>query len=257
MKIFSLVILSLILGGLCIFSCQTRPQPLQLVTLEYPPYEVEENGKITGMAVEIVEEVFQRMQKPVNIRLQPWDVALEMIKTGDADAVFTIFKTPAREQYADYNKEMLLPQMISLFTRKNAKIEYDGNLIKLQDYRFGIVKAVSYGSIIDSAFNQDIIRSVFIYETGQDNMEALLNGKIDILVSNRLGAWYILQQMGRADEVQELSPIVQSVPSYIAFSKVKDLNMIKDSFDNILKIMKEDGSYRKITDKYMLNKFRR
>ena len=120
---------------------------LELVTLQYPPYVFEHNGEIKGIALEIVEEAFRRMQQPVNVKLLPWARALKYIKRGKADAIFTAFKNPERETFMVYSKEVLINQTISLFVRKDSNIIFDGDLKKLSNYRFGVVRKVSYGKI--------------------------------------------------------------------------------------------------------------
>jgi polar amino acid transport system substrate-binding protein len=223
---------------------------LELVTLQYPPYEFLEEGEVKGVAVEIVKEVFKRMQRPINITMYPWDRSLDMIKKGEADAIFTIFKTPERELFADYSHEVLMPQIISLFVRHDSNIVFDGDLSKLSMYTFGVVRRVSYGSIFDEAVKNGVIRNIEISETGEENMNKLLQGRCDILLSNRYGALDIVKSMQKMDQVKELTPALQSVPSYIAFSKKRPLASLRDECDIIVRKMKDDGTYDRIIRAY-------
>ena len=81
-------------------------------------------------------------------------------------------------------------------------------------------------------------------------MEKLLKGRFDVLVSNKYGALDILKKMGKSDRVEELSPEIQSVPSYIAFSKKRNLSAIRDQFDSVFAAMKKDGTYDQIIKGY-------
>ncbi|MCJ7432233.1 MAG: transporter substrate-binding domain-containing protein [Anaerolineales bacterium] len=222
---------------------------IQLVTLQYPPYEFEENGQIKGIAVDIVTEAFKRMGYEVKISLYPWARSLEIMKNGEADAIFTAYKTPDREVFLEYSQEILMPQIVSLFVLKDSNITFDGDLSKLSQYRFGVVRAVSYGEKFDTlAKNKTLMTDEA--DTGEMNMDKLLKGRIDILVSNKYGALYILKQKGALDQVKELSPDLQSVPSYIAFSKVRNLTAVKEEFDKILAEMVKDGSVDKFINAY-------
>ena len=40
-------------------------------------------------------------------------------------------------------------------------------------------------------------------------------------------------------------------PSYLAFTKAKDMSVIADQFDKALMEMKSDGSYDRILEKYV------
>lgn len=223
---------------------------LELVTLQYPPYEYQENGKNKGIVVEIINEVFKRMDQPINITLYPWARALNMVKTGKADAIFTAFKNNEREVFADYSKEVLMPQTISLFSLKNKNIMFNGNLESIKDLSIGVVHKVSYGKLFDEARKSKIISRPVTSYTGEKNLKRLLNNDLDLLISNTYGGVDILCKLGKLDEVNILTPPIESIPSYIAFSKLKKLTDIRDKFDIILAKMKKDGSYDKILKTY-------
>lgn len=56
------IILSVLIYIVIIFSTtQVAAKTLEVVTLQYPPFEYMENGKLKGVVVEIVQEVFNRM----------------------------------------------------------------------------------------------------------------------------------------------------------------------------------------------------
>ncbi len=223
---------------------------LELVTLQYPPYEFEENGEVKGVAIDIINEVFSKMKQPISIKVLPWARAIGMIKSGNADAIFTAYKTAERETFADYSKEVLMPQTISLFVLKESNVAFDGDLSKLGSNSFGVVRKVSYGKSFDGAVKAGTISKVDESKTGVANMEKLLKGRFDILISNKYGAVQIMNDLGKADMIKELAPEVQSVPSYIAFSKKRNRAGIRDKFDVILADMKKTGAFDKIIDSY-------
>ncbi|MDW5415583.1 transporter substrate-binding domain-containing protein [Iodobacter sp. CM08] len=238
----------LILAGLAWFFCRSiaMAAPLELVTLQYPPYQYEENGETKGFVVEIVKEAFRRLHQPINITLLPWTRSIKMIEDGSADAVFTAYKTPEREVFADYSKEILMPQVVSLFVLKGSPIQFDGHLSSLASYRFGVVSKISYGDVFDSAVKNKTITELDETFTGEKNIEKLLAKRFDVLVSNKYGALDILKRHGHLDKVRELSPEVQTIPSYMAFSKKKNLAILRDRFDEVLLAMKKDGTYQRI-----------
>lgn len=236
---------------LCINSFSAE---LKLVTLQYPPYEYEENKEVKGVAVEIVKEVFKRMGQPIKIELLPWARAIYMIEKGEADGIFTAYKTLEREAFADYSKEILMPQVVALFIKEDSTIAFDGDFGKLNKYKFGVVKEVSYGEKFDKAVKNKIITNIEDVTIGEQNFLKLSAGRLDIVVSNKYGAIDIINKLKKSKEIKELLPEVQNVPSYIAFSKKKNLSKIRDKFDEILKEMKKDGSYDKIINDYFREK---
>lgn len=240
------LILIFLLLGTSFSSAET----LKLVTLDYPPYEFKRGDRVLGIAVEMVREGFHRLGHEVEIAVYPWPRALEAVKEGEADAVFTAFRTEERFDYLDYCAEVLIQQTTSLFVRAGSDIQFNGDLSTLGDYRIGVVRGVSYGSIFDTAVQSGVLTLLDESVTGQQNMSKLLVGRFDILVSNRYGAWDILKKMRKQEMVRELKPVIQHVPSYLAFSKARQHTGLRDRFDAVLREMKEDGSWQGIIDAY-------
>jgi len=233
-----------------IISTMAQAKTLRLVTLEYPPYEYTEDGQLKGLAVEVIKRTFMEMQQPITIEVLPWARAMRYIKDGTRDAVFTAFKNPERERFADFSKQVLMQQAVSLFVRKDSQIEYDGDLNKLKQYSLGVVRKISYGLILDTAIKDNTFRRVEEANEGTQNFGLLLNQRVDMVASTKFGGYHILRQLKRKNDVKELPVSIQNLPSYIAFSKVRKLTKIRDEFDSALIRLKASGEYQKIIDDY-------
>lgn len=237
---------SIVCGLFMLAGINGHADELQLVTLDFPPYEYLSNGEAKGAAVEVVKEAFKRMGQPVKISVLPWARAIKMVEDGAADGIFTAYKTAEREQFADYSREVLIPQIVELYVRKDAKIVFDGDIAKLSGYKFGLVRAISYGDKIDGALKNKTIGNTEAVNDAEPNFLKLLNARVDIVPSNKYVAVDVLNKLKKLDEVKALSPEVQNVPSYLAFSKKKNLSATRDRFDETLKKMKAEGAYDKI-----------
>jgi len=225
-------------------------QTLKLVTLEYPPYEYSEDGKVKGMAVEVVKLIFKEMNQDISIELLPWARAIKYIEEGSRDAIFTAYKNPVRENFADYSTEVLMPQVVSFFVKKGSTINFDGDINKLSQYSIGVVRKISYGQKLDVAIKNGTFKRVDKANDVTQNFRKLIKGRIDIIPNSKYGGYHILKKLNQSNEVDELSVNVQSVPSYIAFSKKRNLKDIRDKFDIILKRLKDDGTYLQILKNY-------
>lgn len=180
-----------------------HPEELRLVTLQYPPYEFESNKKVEGVAAEIVKEVFKRMKQDIKIELLPWSRAIKEIEEGEADGIFTLYKTPERELFANYSNEVLIPQTVSLFVLRDSDISFDGDLQKLSKYKFGVVRGVSYGQKFDLAVQVGIISNIEEVTIGEQNFMKLAASRIDIVISNKYGAMEIINKLGKAKKMKE------------------------------------------------------
>lgn len=238
--------ISLAFALVLFLSAAAFAEPLKIVTLSYPPYEYMEDGEVKGVATRVVREVFQRMDVEIEIELMAWADALDAVRVGEADAIYTAFRTPEREEYLVYPNTELVGQMTSLFVREGSAIDYNGDLVPLAKYTFGVVEQVSYGSFFDAAVEHGIIDKLIVSRNGEQSVRRFLAGESDILVSNWLEAWTILAEMGRKDGVRALSPPLQNVPSYLAFSKKSEHLDLVRSFETALSEIRIDGTYGKL-----------
>ena len=76
---------------------------MSLTSLQYPPYIItEDDGTVTGMATEIVQAIFKEMGRDSTVSVNAWARSLQMVKDGDADAIFTAYKNDERVKFMDY-----------------------------------------------------------------------------------------------------------------------------------------------------------
>lgn len=229
----------------------TMAAPLKVVSLQLPPMHYEEEGIIKGIAVDIVNEVFARMEQPITLRLYPFARSLNMIEDADADAIFAIVKTPEREQFLNYPDEVLINQTAILFARKDAQIHFDGDLRTLSGYRFGILRAATYGKQWEEATSTGIISKIDKVNSYPQNILKLASNRVDIVIGPRLSMLYAMKKLGYQNVAQELSPHIEVVPTYLAFSKTRVAPETIKLFERTLKALKEDGTYEKIVNSYI------
>jgi polar amino acid transport system substrate-binding protein len=223
-----------------------RADQYHFATFDFPPFEHEQDGKVQGMGVELVTEAMKRLGHTVDIKVYPIARALEETKTGQIDGVFTAYKTPEREAYLTYSHEVLIAQAMCLFVPKDSKITYDGNLCSLGTSKIGIINKMSYGKIFDGAAKDGTLKD---FEPSNDtalNIKKLLANRTDIIISSRLAALYFAKTLGVQDQIRELVPPVETVPSYLAFTRTKDMTALADSFDKEIRAMHADGTYDRI-----------
>lgn len=240
----TILLLLIIISYISIYS-----RTLDIVTLDYPPYIYEDENTIKGLSVEIIEEVFTKMGVSIKITILPWVRALKQIKVGESDAIFTVYKTKERLEFIDFSNEIIIYQIVSLFTHKSSNIVFKGSLDDIKRLNIGLVRGVSYGSIFDDAVRNNKLKKLYVANNGSSNFEMLLSNRVDIVVSNKYGAHYIIDK--NKFQVKELIPEIERIPSYIGFSKKRELLEVRDEFDRILIELKKDNTYNSIIKKYI------
>ncbi|WDP91546.1 MAG: transporter substrate-binding domain-containing protein [Desulfobacter sp.] len=239
---------------LLIFCCSipASADHFNFVSLEFPPLEYAgRNGEAEGIAVDIVKTIMAHLGHTVDIRIYPWARSLRMVKRGEADAIFTAYKNDEREQFLDYSKTVLIPQIIAFYVRKDSGIKYDGDLLKLKSQRIGVLNTISYGKKFDDVREQLNTRVV---QNLKCNFKKLKANRVDLVISNVYMGDSTIKKMGLDHEFKRLSPAVQAVDSFIAFSKARGLMAIRDQFDAALEKLIADGTYDKIMAGYGIKK---
>ncbi|GAB2879091.1 transporter substrate-binding domain-containing protein [Pseudoduganella ginsengisoli] len=219
------------------------------VSFEYPPL-ITGGAEPTGFAVELVRQVFRQMGDDVAVNLYPWERAMAMVKAGQADCIFTIYRSPVREQFLDYSHEVLAQQVVYFFARKQDAPEFNGNMDLVKGVRIGVARQINYGPRFEGFRDRLVIDEA---STIEQNFRKLAAGRVDLVPSNLHTAMATLALPGMrdaADTIVRLSPPIEAVPSYIGFSRQRHLSELRDRFDSELKKFFKSDAYRAMLEKY-------
>ncbi|MBU2918241.1 transporter substrate-binding domain-containing protein [Psychrosphaera sp. F3M07] len=223
---------------------------LKVYTIEQPPISYTEDGEFKGIAVDIVKEVFKRMNQPIELYIYPLARALKELREQDGDAIFALVNNPKREKYLLYSDEILITQTGTLFTRREDNISFNGDFSVLTQYRFGTLRGASYGAKWDRAVEDKTIKFITPISNYEQSIKMLLKNRVDIIVGSHLTIVHLLKDIDLQNKIIELPLPFIRAPTYLAFSK-NDL-ALKKQFDITLKKLKTDGSYQKLISKYIL-----
>lgn len=223
------------------------------VSLDYPPLiQRGEYGQAEGLAVDIVTKAFNRLGHAVKVEIYPWARSLAMVRNGDADCIFTIYHSAERAQFLDFSNESIIPQIVYFYTRKDSGVTFSGDLNALKPLRIGTAHKINYGPRFEEARTQlDIDEAPTI----EQNFRKLAIGRVDVVPSNLYTASAALatpELRSHASSIVKLPIPVESVASHIAFSKVKKLTALRDSFDAELSRILVSGEYRRLLEKYRI-----
>jgi polar amino acid transport system substrate-binding protein len=208
------------------------------------------DGKPTGMLVDLVTEAYRRAGQSVEIKLMPWARCLSEAGTGEVDGVFSSFKLPEREQFLAFSKEPLTTQVIAFFARRDSTLSFDGDLGKLREVKIGVIKGTSYGQRFDAAITDGALPKVEEANNIESNLKKLAFGRVDLIPSYRFVALDTAKKLELLAQIKEVSPPLDAVPTYLAFTKVRDLSKQSERFDAALASMKQDGTYDRIIGLY-------
>jgi polar amino acid transport system substrate-binding protein len=225
------------------------------VALDYPPLIYKTgNGQPAGLAFDIVTRALQQLGHTVNVEIYPWSRALAMVQSGEADCIFTIYRTPERERFLEFSNESLVSQPIYLYAHKGREIHFDGDFDPIKGFRIGTAYKINYGPKFEQARSSLNIDEA---PTIEQNFKKLAMGRVDLVPSYAHAAAFTLSSpalQGYADKIVRLPMPVDSVPSHIAFSRLMNLTALRDGIDAELRKISASGEYRQLLDNYRLDR---
>lgn len=238
--------LAMAIGALLMF-LSTKPllaaQEFQILTEELHPYSYTENGKVTGMSVEIVRAVLKKIKHPDTIKIYSWSRAYNLTLQNKGYILFSTTRLDSREKLFKWVGPLAEDKTV-FFAKKGS-----GVIIKsIEDAK----KAGSIGTY------KDDIAEIYLKERGFTNLESVLDdtlnvkklaaGRIQLWPMNELVALYTAREAGLEQQIERVYLLYTNY-FYMAFSKDTPDDEIA-SWQRALDEVKDEGDYDKILNKY-------
>lgn len=223
---------------------------LRVITEEYPPYNYTENGKLTGLATEVVEAVLKGLQLRGDFQSMPWARAYETALSTPGVLIYSIGRTPERDKLFKW-VGVIAPTNYYLFGQAGKSYSVD-SLEAAKHYRIATVNEdVGEQFLLAHGFvkGQNLQPSVK-YEL---NYEKLKLGRVDLWIINELTASHLARQVG--DDPDKTLARVYRIPElsgegyYMAFGKhTPDATV--ERFRQALEHLKRSGGYEQLQRKW-------
>lgn len=236
----------------CYFSLLLQAQATEFiigVSTGYPPYYYEQDGKLTGICIELVNRIAEDLNLEVKYRTFPWKRLLSSAQKGEVDAIMPLFRTSEREKYLYFEGLELVLETNLFFTRKENAISYNGIFEEISPYRLGVIAEYSYGKAFD---NYQHFRKV---ETKDE--EHLLNmfkhRRFDIGVGSKYVIQFYASKAGVGDSISFLEPAITKEPLYLGLSRHRHHGDLALKLAKSLKIYKNTENYRKMLARHAMS----
>lgn len=237
MRLMSLLGALLLLIG---YSNLALAAKLQLYTEEYRPLSYFDDGKLTGMAVEVVEQLIQRTGASASIQVVPWTRGYHQVQREANTGLFSIVRTARRESLFQWVGPIALGHT-SFYARRGAGL----NVRSLKDVeRFSTVAVpkqwYSYEYLSDKG-----LKNLYAVPTPQHMTKMFKHGRIELLVASSLALDDMLAEQGMSTRDLELQFTLMGTNSYIAFSKNTDPALVQ-RWQQALDQLTRDGGLLRI-----------
>ncbi len=235
-----------VLVALFCFPGISSAQEIVVYSAVYPPYQIDHNGKLTGVNTEIVKAIFHNSGIPFEIKYVPWARAQKIV--GDDSlknsAIYCLGRNEQREQPYKW-VGVYFYQKVSFLILKNSGVRIKG-LDDVKKYVTGLVR----GDIM----TQQLKSQGYIgkYEMVSDdilNVKKLFKKRVQTIVTSELAAKYIAKQNGLDPNQIESQYNVATVRFNLALSK-KTSDKICSKLRASLNILLDNGTIEKIIDNW-------
>ncbi len=226
---------------------------------DFPPYSYQENGKLVGIDVEIIEEMAKRLNIDITIKLVPWKRLIKMTQSGQCDGSFSLFHTENREKFAFYAfSQPIHVSRFPLFFKKGKKIQFN-TIEDLYGKIIGINRGFSISEAFDAAVKQGKI-IVNIENEVDENIVLTANSSIDGFTNNYDVTKYKIKNIPRLKQYKKVifhsqKSISDLRNAYIVLSKktpnIQNKAEMIQGINQTLTEMKNDGFYLKLNKQYL------
>jgi polar amino acid transport system substrate-binding protein len=244
---------NLLLAALACLSLQAvAGGAIQIVTEELPPYNMTQDGRLTGMSTEVVQAVLEELGEQASIQSMPWARAYDIALNAENVLIYSIARTAQREKLFKW-VGVVAPMHWYLYSLPQRNIQ----LKQLDDAR-----PYQIGTVQEDAGEQYLVAQGFTVGKNLQssnkyahNYEKLTLGRIDLWVANDLNARYLVRQAG--DEPAKVLIPTLSLPDLgsgdglnMAFSR-QTPDATVERFRKGLKAIRDNGTYDAIAKRWL------
>lgn len=222
------------------------PAVMTLVYADYAPYSWEEEGRATGLEVEVLEEALgHRLGLTLVHKVLPWKRAQQAVREGQADA-FVATRNAERASYADAGNEPVTFWAVSLFYRKG-----DPRLAGVHSVE-ELPPALRVGSMIGNGWVAAHLQGREVqYVSGMALLPGMLAaGHIDVVPDNPFVMHHLLRGREEAAQIGETQLPQYSEPMVLHIGRHSAFRDRLAAADEALRRMRADGTLQRLRARY-------
>ena len=218
----------------------------------WAPYQMIENGKLTGFDIELFDGIARLIGCKVTYKEQSWTHSMEDLKSGKIDMVGGASFTEERKLLYNFSDAYRLEKM-SLFIRKED--EENLQLKKISDIiaanmKISVVKDYTYGDEFDAiAEGPDGARYVEYSVDSEHNIDKVINKQADGFIDDELVGVYLAKKAGAFDKLAVSSVEISIGEVHFMFGKHVPAEYIA-KINKAIKDFENGPEYKKLVAKY-------
>jgi polar amino acid transport system substrate-binding protein len=241
----ALFILCLLIGK-SLSTVHAEPFKVVIYTEEFPPLNYMHNKDgVKGYATEQVRTLMDAAGIDYDIQLTSWYRAYQLTLKTPNTLIYTLLRTPERENAFHWYCSIGLPRQISLFKLTDDKAIKLNQLKDAKPYILGVVRG-DYPAeyLLSQGFREN---KNLIFSTDEEaNTRMLLSKRIDLIVQTEQAFYFRLAKLGFAKS--KVTKVIQSIDgrslkACLAINKDSDpklITLLDNTFETIKPQLKKD-----------------
>jgi uncharacterized protein (TIGR02285 family) len=175
-----------------------------VINLHYgdrPPYLVtQDDNQVTGLSGTPITNAFVRSGIPFRWVATPISRAAEILKeSSGADCIANLYKTPAREAWANFTLPVIFDGRYVLMANQSFKAEPGATLAEIlsrKDIRVYVKQDTSYGAYVDGLINKLDPRRFSTTQSTSAMLAFIREGRADFMFATETEAAFYLTHDG-------------------------------------------------------------
>lgn len=221
---------------------------LILATNDLPPFVSRKPGE--SFLTEILDEVALEMNVRFVYKFMPWKRCEFAIQENKTWGMFPVSPTAGRVQKYDFSEPFYFSQSKFYYYSSSGKLKriHYNKLSDLKGYRIGGVKGYYY----EKEFREAGLNVEYV-ATQEQNFLKLKAGRVDLIPVNEVVGSYLIKKMfsGEISNFFTLPKTFHASGDYLITSKTYPNTLyLLSEFNSALRIVKRNGVYKRILDKY-------
>lgn len=219
---------------------------LEIGTVDEPPGNFkDEKGIVSGLSVDFVKEIQNRVNDTAPIQMIPGPRLIQYSLTKKNFVLFSLSRTKAREH--DYHWiSLVMRKPLVLFVRKESTVS-----VKTIDDAKKLKKiGVMHASVTHDFLKGKGFTNLFTVTEHVQNLKMLMAGRVDAIYTGVQNAAILCKDLNIDFSRIEPALILQISNSCIAMSKTSDIGTVK-AWQNAAQQIKEDGTFDRLARKWM------
>jgi len=193
---------------------------------DYPPYNFSENGKVIGISVDLLLEIFKESRSESGIEdisLIPWARGYKYALEKENILLFAMTRNPERENLFHWVGPIASSNMV-LIARKSENIRIN-SVDDIKNYNLGAVRKDIGELLLRRLLGHET--HIYLTNNGQNSAMQLDLGRIELWSYEEHVAFWFIKNAGLNPDDFEIVYTIEEATEWFAVSKLTDYRIVE------------------------------